>query len=138
VEHWKFVSDVCNLPKVALTFAAGELFSSPTAAPGANVETLDQPLLPNASFALNYGNGGGEPLRFLVEEDYPCDVGFLRVFLSNKPFDLDIEQDGLDLIAEGREMPTRGKRGGRLPTDTWDVLTLPIIQKNPRFNATHD
>ncbi|KAI0026850.1 caspase domain-containing protein, partial [Vararia minispora EC-137] len=55
------------------TLEIRQLYSFSTAAPGAH--NLDRPLRPEASLSLNYGSGGGEPLRFVVDDEHSLDFG---------------------------------------------------------------
>jgi hypothetical protein len=127
------VSNFLSLTFQKLTSITGQLYSSSTAAPDA--KNLDTPLKSRASLSLNYGNGGGEVLRFVVDEKQKIDLGFLRVYMSNKAFDLDIEQNALETILPGEgsrtvSAPIAGPKTLEM-IDSWDAITLPVIQMNP-------
>ncbi|KAI0030581.1 caspase domain-containing protein [Vararia minispora EC-137] len=117
------------------TLEIRQLYSSSTAAPDAS--NLDPPLRPVSSLSLNYGNGGGEPLRFVIDEGQDMDLGILRVFVSSQPFDLDIEQKAFETSRPNqdvRALPTAtAGLGSKAPPrmDSWDVITLPIVQTRP-------
>ncbi|KAI0028420.1 caspase domain-containing protein [Vararia minispora EC-137] len=115
------------------TLEIRQLYSFSTAAPEAR--NLDRPLRPKASLSLNYGSGGGEPLRFVVDDEHSLDFGIVRIFISNQPFDLDIEQkpfEASQLDSDTRSVSNSTKPRAVQKSSIWDVITLPIIQTKPR------
>jgi len=81
---------------------------------------------------LNYGNGGGEVLRFSLEKDQDLDVGYLKILLSTDPFDSSvIEQAPRETIlmgATGNTPRTVASSGYSFKVAVWDEITLPILQ----------
>jgi hypothetical protein len=104
--------------------------------PGAENHTA--PLQAGKSLSINYGTGGGMPLIFSVDQADKLDVGFLRVFVSHEPIDLDIEQAAFETILP-EECSREAMSPSRMPTAEtsrlWDVITLPIIQHAPRCSS---
>jgi hypothetical protein len=95
--------------------------------------TPTPPLRPCEPLPLNYGRGGGEPLRFALGEGRKAEVGFIKVFVSNEWFDLSVmDQQRIQTIQPNggtREIPPPGEgRGWRTPVIVWDEITLPVVQ----------
>jgi len=119
------------------------MYEGPTLA---NDSEAPPPLARYKSLQLNYGDGGGEPLSFVVEDGQDIDVGFVKFYVSTEPFSLtSVEQPALETIA-----PEAGRRRAlvrhRVSSETlivhrekwdivhrekWDELTIPVKQSTP-------
>jgi len=162
---WMFFFDLSTLeisaayfrlcfPRVSDTISSPGQYYQPRTASEA---TLVDWTLPMNSFnaadgpkkvALNFRDGGGDPLQFRLNRSQSHDLGYLRIFLSTK-----FDGGGLSSIAQPAPLEvsnndgqvlgatvTRGSRGPQnfnfgfeegYPSniaDYWDVITIPLIQ----------
>ena len=81
---------------------------------------------------IGYGHFGEQPFHFTIKNpEQQTDVGFLKLFLSNKYHNLrGIEQPALD----AKELSNRHKRDiGRSDISDyepiWDTLTITVVQR---------
>jgi len=104
------------------------------------IESLSAPVLSNgkadvslkrrSSHTYGFGDGGGDPFEFTLEEWQDQEVEFFKIFLSTDPLDLVyLEQEnpfeaGCDSVARG------GKRvsGPKVPLPAWTSIVIPIVQ----------
>lgn len=87
-------------------------------------------LLGSGILPIGYGDGGGTPYTYYVRPGQDLDVGFLKLFISTEPVDL-----------EGIQQPSpfdQGRGGTnekRKPRPIWDTLTIAVVQRRPRSKA---
>lgn len=87
--------------------------------------TLESPLKGGGVLPLGYGSGGAETFTYTINQGHDIEVGFLKIYLSTKPFDL-------SGIAQGSALtqirgPERWQRPP--PSETWDTILIPVIQR---------
>lgn len=83
------------------------------------------------TYTVGYGDIGGIPLAFALQENQNIDIGFIKIFLSTTP---------VDLSAMPQPSPFEGTRSGktyhgRPVVETWATILFPIVQlRNPRIS----
>lgn len=87
---------------------------------------LEPPLKRGGTLTLGYGSGGVPPHTYPIRQGHDTDVGFLKIYLSTKAYDLSgITQDGAFTLDQSRA-PNRWRHR---VVDTWDTLLIPVIQR---------
>ncbi|KAI0032857.1 caspase domain-containing protein [Vararia minispora EC-137] len=97
----------------------------PSSGPGS------EPTLPaNRDLPIGYGDGGGVPHQYFLRQGQDVDVGFLKLFLSTRPVDLDNvpQKTPFEDMDKSRNQ-TRQKKRETVPT--WDALTIAMVQRKP-------
>ncbi|KAF8879208.1 caspase domain-containing protein [Gymnopilus junonius] len=75
------------------------------------------------SLTIGYGSGGVTPFSFVLREGHDVDVGFLKLFVSTKPIDLNFIPQGSPFSNSSKALQTwEGRKG-----DLWDDLLVPFI-----------
>jgi len=86
--------------------------------------TLEPPLKSGGTLTLGYGSGGEIPHTYPIRQGYDTDVGFLKIYLSTKPYDLSgIKQRGI--FSQSRSPVPWCQRS----VETWDTILIPVIQR---------
>ena len=85
---------------------------------------VDPPLLPNSSFAIGYGDGGGVPYCYFLRENQNIDVGYLKLFLSTDHVDLSHVPQPSPFVLHRDIGPVTDKT-----TLTWDTILIPVVQR---------
>ena len=108
---------------------------------GVNHE-VDPPLRPNGSLTIGYSNGsdkvhpgGSGPFVYVCRPGKDMDVGFLKLFLSDKYIDLSTLLQGVTTaLGEGR---IRGTKVAPKPTDgIWTSMVVTVVQEMTRKSWT--
>ena len=88
---------------------------------------LEPPLKKGSSLSLGYGRAGERPFTYPIRPGRDIDVGFLKIYLSTKAFDL-------SGIAQGSLLALTKARASGGPweppiVETWDTILIPVIQR---------
>ena len=87
---------------------------------------LEPPLKRGSTLTLGYGSGGVPPHTYAIRQGHDTDVGFLKFYLSTKPYDLsEITQDCPFTFNQTRAPGNWQPR----PVETWDTILIPVIQR---------
>jgi len=85
---------------------------------------LESPLKHGDTLTLGYGSGGTAPFTYPITPGRAVDVGFLKIYLSTKAFDLSGIAQGTAFAQDRANAPWYHK-----PCETWDTILIPVIQR---------
>lgn len=112
--------------------STAEWYKPPYGAGRGMFTKVDAPLLPKSRLTLGYGDGGINPWQFTLPEGHKKDLGFFKLFLSNRPtyfesicqespFDID-DATLLDQSRAGKSIPEPPSE------DKWGTQLVTMIQ----------
>ena len=86
---------------------------------------VDPPLRPEGSLPIGYGAGGSPPSRYRLKPNQTLDVGYIKLFISTHAVDLSSIPQPSPFSGKARDVDHMRP----LPTPTWDVITVAVIQR---------
>ena len=93
------------------------------------VGTRAGPSLPaRGTLSIGYGNGGGVPHLYFLRDEQNLDLGFLKLFISTQPIDLEGIPQASPFQPVLRDHESKGKRS---PAPLWDAVTIAVVQRTP-------
>ncbi|KAF8197243.1 hypothetical protein K438DRAFT_1967480 [Mycena galopus ATCC 62051] len=93
--------------RTACTYHPLDALQSPAPRNRTRALQIDAPLPPHGALAIGYGNSGAQPWSFEVRDGEEVEVGFIKVFLTQRPADL-------SRIAQESVFARKGGEGMRL------------------------
>lgn len=89
-------------------------------------------LAPGETWTIGFGEDGGQPWTYVLQDDQMYDVGYLKIFVSARPMDL-------SCILQDSPFRNVGERRMQYPQPSewhYDTLRIPLIQKRHSHTLT--
>jgi len=122
-EYGMTIENKCNISLhiFIFFFDCGDLTVEPYYLPSPKGQDAEPSLPIEGKLRIGYGDGGVSSKVFELPSGLDKDIGFLKIFISTKPVDMKEIQH--NIAERGMKNPDK-----KPPPDTWDTLTIPIIQ----------